>query len=267
MTRPTRRTRRRWPILATLALAASFAVAQRPLVSPHDYLVTAPVLTPDAPVEGALTREDGQNFVDGRRVDVLVLRPDAGDALTLEVTSDDFDPYMTVFDPDGEVLVSVDDGPEGLNPRATLTFERGGAHLLVVSGYGPEDLGSYHATAREARTDPAARLPVPGRLDATLAPTDAPHPAAPPGPARSFEVALSEAMLVRFAARSEAFDTVLTVADEDGFVDENDDAGGTTDSALYLQLEPGRYEVIVTSYSETGSGPFELVAEAYVPVE
>lgn len=91
---------------------------------------------------------------------------------------------------------------------------------------------------------------------------------AQPGPARRFDVVLSEAaMRVHFAARSDAFDTILTVADEDGFVDENDDAGGTTDSALYLQLEPGRYEVIVTSYSESGSGPFELIAEAYVPVE
>jgi len=202
MNRPPRTTRRCWPILATLVLAASFAMAQRPLNSPHYYLVTAPVLTPGAPVEGALTREDGQNFVDGRRVDVLVLRPEPGDALTLEVTSDEFDPFMTVFDPGGEVLLSVDDGPEGLNPRGTLTFERGGAHLLVVSGYDPEDLGAYRATAREARTDPAARLPVPGRVDAALAPSDAPHPVAQPGPARSFEVVLSEARLVRFAVTS-----------------------------------------------------------------
>lgn len=254
-------------LLTLVALAASIALAQRPLIAPTYYLVTAPELAPGVPVEGALTREDGQNFVDGRRVDVLVLRPTPGDMLTLEVVSEEFDPYLSVFDPDGEVVLSVDDGPEGVNPRGTVAFDRPGAHLVVVSGYGPEDLGRYRATARVARASPTESLPLPGRVSSELALSDAPNEMASPGPARTFDLEVDEGRLVRLRARSTAFDTILTVADEDGFVAENDDAGDTTDSELYLQLAPGRYEVIVTSWSETGSGAFEVVAEAYIPVE
>ena len=77
---------------------------------------------------------------------------------------------------------------------------------------------------------------------------------------------LDEASLVRVRVASEAFDTVLAVFDDVGWLDQNDDAGGTTDSELLLDLAPGRYRVAVAAWGD-GSGPFTIRTERYLPAD
>lgn len=148
------------------------AWSQPALVSPTYYLTTAPEVLPGETLEGELAAADGQNFKDGSRVDVWVLRPRGREALALEVRSDAFDPYLTVYAPDGTVVAAVDDSPDSLNPSLTFRPQRQGPHLVVVSGVGSGDLGAYRLaaqrlSARAAEELPLAR-PVRSMLSATL---------------------------------------------------------------------------------------------------
>ncbi|MBK8173311.1 MAG: pre-peptidase C-terminal domain-containing protein [Sandaracinaceae bacterium] len=64
---------------------------------------------------------------------------------------------------------------------------------------------------------------------------------------------------VNFAINSDAFDTYLLVAAPSGQISDNDDSGGTRNSALSLELpHDGMYRVFVTSYRPGETGAYVL---------
>lgn len=255
------------PLLAfVLALSASAVGVSQTLTPAVFYYASAPELSVGGSVDGELTFDSGQNFKDGSRVEVVVLRAEPGTSVVVDVLSDAFDAYLTVYAPDGSVVDAIDDGPSGLDPQVVFTPQQPGAHLLVVSGFGPWDLGAFEVRARAAEPVATEALPVPGRVEASLQGTEPADPEVGYGATRSFTLELEERSLVRLRASSDAFDTVLALFDDAGWLDQNDDAGGTTDSELFLELEPGSYRVAVAAWDD-GSGPFTLAAERYVRVD
>lgn len=253
-------------LFALLALAVAPAALAQALIAPSYYLTTAPEVELGGTVAGELTAASGQNFKDGSRVAVTVLRPEPGVPTAIEVRSDAFDAYLTLYAPDGTLIDAVDDGPTGLDPRLVFTPDASGAHLLVVSGFGPYDVGPFTVSAEVAEVPEAEPLPLPGTLESELTGTEAPDPEVGQGATRSFTMELEEASLVRVRVASDAFDTVLAVFDEVGWLDQNDDAGGTTDSELLLELAPGRYRVAVAAWGD-GSGPFTIRTDRYLPAD
>lgn len=250
-------------LLLLLATVAVSTAGGQVLVSPSFYLSSAPEVPVGGSIDSELTRASGQNFKDGSRVEVVVVRPEPGTRLEVRVASDAFDAYLSVFGPDGELIDTNDDGPDGLDPQLAFTPEQDGTYLLVVSGVGPYDVGAYSVSARVAETPEVVPLPLPGTLDAELAGTEPADPDVGHGPTRSFRFELDEASLVRIQASSSAFDTVLALFDEEGWLDQNDDAEGTTDSELLVELDPGAYRVAVAAY-DVGAGPFRVTTERYV---
>lgn len=230
------------------------------------YYASAPELSVGASVTGELTLQSGQNFKDGSRVEVVVLRAAPGSPVVVDILSDAFDAYLTVYAPDGSVVDAIDDGPSGLDPQLVFTPTQPGAHLLVVSGFGPWDLGAFEVRARASEPVASEALPLPGAVDASLTGAEPADPEVGYGATRSFTLEVEERSLVRLRASSDAFDTVLALFDEAGWLDQNDDAGGTTDSELFLELEPGSYRVAVAAWGD-GAGPFTLRAERYVRVD
>jgi hypothetical protein len=253
-------------VLASLLLALAGTTSAQILRSPVYYLVTAPEVEVGGSVDGSLDATSGQNFKDGSRVSVTVLRPEPGEPLVIDVHSDAFDAYLSVFGPDGSLLEQVDDGPEGLDPRTVFTPAAEGAHLLVVSGYGPHDVGPFTISVAPAEVEDAQPLPLPGRVDAELRGSEPSDPEIGYGSTRSFVMEVEERSLVRIRAESDDIDTVLAVFDRYGWLDQNDDAGGSTDSELLLELSPGRYRVAVAAWGG-GTGTFTLRTELYLPVD
>lgn len=249
-----------------LGLSASVVGLSQTLTPAIFYYASAPELSVGGSVSGELTFASGQNFKDGSRVQVVVLRAEPGTPVVVDVSSDAFDAYLSVYAPDGSMLDAVDDGPDGLDPQIVFTPRQQGAHLLVVSGFGAWDLGAFEVRARAAKPVATQALPLPGRVEASLQRTEPADPEVGYGATRSFTLEVEERSLVRLRASSETFDTVLALFDDAGWLDQNDDAGGTTDSELFLELEPGSYRVAVAAWSD-GSGPFTLSAERYVRVE
>jgi len=243
--------------LAALLVAAS-AAAQQPLNSPIYYLVTAPELTDGVPVEGALTPASGQNFKDGSYLDVFVLRSAGQETVDVRVESDDFAPVLTLISPAGEVL-EVNDYAM---PQAAMSAARvraylrdAGAYLVVVSGYGPYDLGGFAVTRDRYVAPPkvVVDVDVPGRYDGYLNEMAA----------DMVWITLTEPATVVATLRSAEFDTVLEVYDGRGrFVDANDDFDGT-DSRLVLDLEPGRYEFLVKGYWDEAFGAYAIAFDFY----
>jgi hypothetical protein len=155
-------------------LASSSALAMQPLASPIYYLVTAPELVDGMPIAGELTATSGRNFKDGSHLDVLVLRTAGEEMVEVRVESDDFDVYLTLVSPAGDVLDANDyvqpTGDAFDAARVRTYLPEAGTYLVVVSGYGPSDLGRYTVTRSLFVAPPkvVVDVEVPGRYDGYL---------------------------------------------------------------------------------------------------
>lgn len=68
--------------------------------------------------------------------------------------------------------------------------------------------------------------------------------------------------LIRVAVESEVFDTYLYVYDDEGqFVDSNDDAGLSSNSALSFTATTTAYRIEVASFGGNGTGPYQLTVD------
>ena len=244
-------------VLAVIAL--STAAARQPVTSPIYYLSTAPEVRVGAPVAGELTSESGRNFKDGSHLDVLVLRGREGDAVVLRASSEAFDTYLTLYAPGGTLVDWNDDDLQGNGTDAAIraTLPMTGTYVVVVSGFGPFDLGEYTVTLELAETaaPPVPEVTVPSTVLGTLA----------DGGRDTYLLTIDEATVAGIELRSASFDAYLTVQDADGWtMAENDDMVGTTDSGVVVWLDVGVYEVIVSSFDSAGSGPYTLTLDRYV---
>jgi tetratricopeptide (TPR) repeat protein len=97
-------------------------------------------LTPDSPV----WEEDGSYY------EPHTFAGTAGEAITIELTSDDFDAYLILQDPAGEVFAEDDDGIGDTNSRITVTLPATGTYTLIVKTTYSTDIGSYQLERRLA---------------------------------------------------------------------------------------------------------------------
>lgn len=245
-------------LLLVGCLAAAFTWARQPLTTPVYYLVTAPRLLDEVPLARELTAASGQNFKDGSRLDVFVLPSSGRETVDVRVESDDFAAVLTLVAPDGRVLETNDYAAPGATMHAARVrtyLEEPGDYLVVVSGFGPDDLGRFTVTRTRFVPPPkvVVDLDVPGRYDGFLAELAA----------DMIWIELSESATLAASFRSDTFDTVLELYDGGGrFVASNDDFDGTN-SRLVVELEPGRYEFLLKGYWDEASGPYVFEVGPY----
>ena len=100
----------------------------------------------NATITGDLTAEDLNNPTrDGRFKDDYTLTDlSAGQFLTLDLASSEFDTYLQLINADtGDVITSDDDSGTGRNSRLSFTAENGINYLVRVTSYGSGATGEY----------------------------------------------------------------------------------------------------------------------------
>jgi len=68
---------------------------------------------------------------------------DAGDTVEITIESPEFDTYLLVTGPDGEVVAENDDFGGSTNSRAVLTFSSDGIYTIWVGSFSGDDTGQY----------------------------------------------------------------------------------------------------------------------------
>lgn len=244
--------------LALLVLGAvTTAWAQQPLTSPIYYLGTSSNLVEGEPSVGELTTSSGQNFRDGSYVEVLMLRSAGEETVVVRLESEEFEPYLSLFSPDGELIEmrsATFDGA-GYAARIRAYLPTAGAYVVVVSGATSFDVGRYVVTrsAYEAPPKVVVDAVLPGFYEGYLNEEMA----------DMYWLTLTEPTSVVATLRSDAFDTVLEVYGSDGRqVASNDDFDGT-DSQIVVDLEPGRYEFLAKGYWAEATGAYTLAFDVY----
>lgn len=253
-------------VLVTTAFVS--AAAQRPINPPNYFAFQLPHLLEGEALEGELTVDDGQNFKDGSYLDIYAFDGQSGQRVSLQVTSWEFDPYVSVYDPSGYLIGSNDDYGAGTDAGVDLLLSETGRYLVVVSGYSQLDLGAYtvqrfgRASALDASTQVLA---FPSALYSTIT-SDMPRLVdSHVGGTEYFSFEVSTPAFLVFTMSSWEIDAVLTLYDEHGeLIGQNDDYGMGSDARLAVELEPGHYTLAASSYFSGSTGEYSLEARRYV---
>ncbi len=97
-------------------------------------------------ITGDLTAEDMNNPTRGGRFrdDYTLTDVIAGQSITLDLVSEEFDTYLQLINADtGLVIASDDDGGAGVNSRLSFTVENGINYLVRVTSFGSGAIGEY----------------------------------------------------------------------------------------------------------------------------
>ncbi|MEB3882161.1 DVUA0089 family protein [Lyngbya sp. CCY1209] len=94
--------------------------------------------------EGVLESGDSVLPSDGSLYDEYTFEAEAGQSVTIDLESSDFDPYLALFGPDGQLVGENDDVSESnRNSRLIVTLPATGLYRVVVNAYDSTGRGEY----------------------------------------------------------------------------------------------------------------------------
>lgn len=214
-----------------------------------------------ATVEGQLTDTDGKSESD-TPADAWRFEGREGQRVRIDMTSDDFDTYLELFDENRVSLDEDDDGgPEGTNSRMTITLPRTGSYIVEARAFS-DGTGDYSLSITEVEPD---RAPEPIAFGASLQgeigesdPRDDDD--------RGFDAFTFsgvEGQRIQAIMRSGDFDTFLQIGKADGeftaLADDDDGLMEGTDSRLNFTLpEDGDYVLRALPLGSDAKGLYSL---------
>lgn len=214
-----------------------------------------------ATVEGQLTESDGKSESD-TPADAWRFEGREGQRVRIEMTSDDFDTYLELFDENRVSLDEDDDGgPEGTNSRITLTLPHTGAYIIEARAFS-DGTGAYSLSLAEVQPD---RLPEPIAFGTSL------QGEIGEGDPRddddrgydAFVFSGVEGQRIQAIMRSGDFDTYLQIGKADGeftaLASDDDGLMEGTDSRLNFTLpEDGDYVLRALPLGTDAKGLYSL---------
>lgn len=252
-----------------LAVAAStpvFAQSQA-LRQSQSQARPQPLLAPDQALTGELSPLDHQRR-SGKYEDVYRLEGRRGQRVEIELTSDDFDPYLLINGPGGFSVVNDDKADEQRGSRLTVELPGDGVYRVSVTSFEASAMGSYRIAARPAAADAVLDKVLPStpiQLGAAVAGKLEDGDSSAGGAGRvqdRFRLSGRRGERVRIAVTSGDFDPVVRLQLPDGTILANDDHGESTDSRIETVLaDDGDYLIAVASYGGDRSGSYRLAVE------
>jgi hypothetical protein len=212
-------------------------------------------------VEGKLDETSRRSLKDGSPHAVFELSGKAGTAVEIRAHSDELDTFLSLFSPDGRIIaLNEQANHQSTDARIQTLLPDSGTYLVVVSGVGPDDLGAYRLEIDPLEFRSGGPVDVPASLTGLLHAGDEAMIARNTFVDR-FVVRVDEPKTVVIDMTSDSVDAYLFVTDSRGGVilGENDDAfPGTTDARVVVDLQPGSYQILATTFHPESQGLYEL---------
>ncbi len=205
-------------------------------------------------VEGELRRGDDTRDED-QYADTFEIEAEGGERAVIILSSENFDTFLQLTTPAGEVIENDDAFGTGTSIIRTLLSEPG-TYEVTATSYGSDETGVYELVIMTEDAESEATV-TEGRLTGK-------------GP-REFTIEGEAGQRVSLTLTSEDFDTLVRLLGSDGLIAENDDASGAnagTNSQLETVLPAsGEYQVEVDSFAGMEEGAFELSIEIGAPAD
>ncbi len=96
-----------------------------------------------SPISGSLGRGDNILPADNSFFDFYTFEGRAGQRVSIEMSSQEIDPYLILLGPDGRELAQVGDGGGGGNARIAAILPQNGTYMLLANSREPGETGAY----------------------------------------------------------------------------------------------------------------------------
>ena len=202
--------------------------------------------------------------------DVFAVDLEANTIYEIALTGDTLiDPYLRVFDPDGNLLAENDDGDDGLDSLLRLNVPETGRYYVVADSYLSMWEGTYSLEIGSGTAAPES-----GVSSFSIASNDRviPGEITYGGALNSYTVELNVGMLYTFSLRGvdsgvgTLADPYLELFQNDEFINFSDDSGVGRDSLInFIPAVSGTYTLVASDYSlsESGSYVLQIGSEVY----
>ncbi|MDE5071538.1 MAG: PPC domain-containing protein, partial [Trichodesmium sp. St5_bin8] len=100
-------------------------------------------------INGTLN-ENSELFEDGSYFQWHTFTGKAGEAITIELSSSEFDAYLMLVDPRFNKIAENNDGGENNNAKITITLPTTGTYTVIVKAFEKGQQGSYKLSWRQA---------------------------------------------------------------------------------------------------------------------
>ena len=212
----------------------------QPLGLPTEYTVTTTKTTrawaDGSPAAGELRRGESEYwFLPGKK----------GQIVQIEGAAEQFDLSLGLYDTQGDLVLSNDDGGTSRNALMTAMLSQAGRYLVRVHAYGNGGSGPY---SLKRTNDPVRALSEGVRSEGRIG----------AGATEIWSFAGRAGQTIILSARSTEFDTHVQLFGPDGLaVAANDDGGDGTDSLVSVRLPiDGAYTAWV--YGKQGGGRYAI---------
>lgn len=214
--------------------------------------------------EGRLEPGDAK-LDDGSYYDEYTLQVTAGQRLTIDLVSEDFDAYLKVTLPDGTSETN-DDGGEGRNSRLELTIAQSGVLTIQANSLSADEVGAYRLTVDRSGGGAGGSLSggSSGSGDVMLDRTgtiesgDAVWRDGTPYDEYTVSVRANDRIQVRMESRD--FDAYLVCNLPGGRELTDDDSGGDRNSLLeFTVTQGGTLRVLANCISASSRGAYRVV--------
>ncbi|PSB15284.1 hypothetical protein C7B61_14175 [filamentous cyanobacterium CCP1] len=108
-----------------------------------------------SPIYERLDTTDNYLPEDRSYIDVYRFEGRAGQRVVIDMSSQEIDAYLILFDPNGNVIAQDDDGGGGLNAQLDVVLPANGVYTIYANSYRSGETGSYTLRA----TSPTAPAP------------------------------------------------------------------------------------------------------------
>lgn len=254
-----------------VSTALSFSLAAAPML-------TGPALAqqrlqPNATVQGALARGDGQ-LDSGEFIDVYEIEGRAGQPLSVNLRSAAFDSYLMIRGPGGFEEDNDDAGDDGTNAGLNVRLPVDGTYRITATSYEPGESGPYTLSTRsgQAGSDRNAGATAnggggqlePGRgAYGVLAQGDRTLTAGEFADDWRLPVRRGETYTV--SLDSGDFDAYLMLRGPGGLSEDNDDdpgqRGGRNSRITFTAAADGMVDIAATSFDPRATGRYQLLVE------
>lgn len=188
--------------------------------------------------------------------DVWEFEGDAGDVVTISLISEQFDAYLELYSPSGDLLVDNDDGGGSLNARIEFfVLPDSGTYEILARPLDGSSLGEYTLSLEEGEATPRGTLTLNEPVSAQLAGNQSDR--------WVFEGEANASITITLNSRD--FDAYLQLLDASGeLLWEDDDGGGSLNAQIANFILPysGAYTVVVIDYARANGGEYELAVTA-----
>lgn len=218
----------------------------------------------DPPVDGELGNGDNVLPVDNSYFDAYSFEGQAGQTVTLGMSSLEFDPYLILLSPNGDDIAQDNNSGGNRNARIRLRLPETGRYILLANSHQGGESGRYRLSLRSDARGNANPSPPRGNLLLRERGELRPGDLVLQEDGSLYDVYRfegREGQTVTITLESPDFDTFLWLLSEAVRpIAQNDDvAPGNTNSALQVRLPyTGTYFVWVNAFDNTGRGRYQL---------